>query len=196
MDEKPKMIYDKDIHMYLNRTYSKVLNDLSINYGQLMNELNFSIKQRYLDKVPYPHHIEVKYPAISDEWINRSFAYEKIFELLEKDTNPEIHYNYSFYFIDRNIFSLIFDWLLTTVDFRVKEVVPAIFRNIEETLSFLNKNCPNNNSFNAYLDLWSNILTHIVENDTSFLINQRQIGDYLNKNEYYYLLALLGGNKK
>jgi len=85
---------------------------------------------------------------------------------------------------------------MTVKDLRTRNMVGPIFNYLSDTLSFLNKNCPNKNSLNCYLDLWCDTLKSIVETDNSYLINDRRFGDYLNRNEYYSLLALISENKK
>lgn len=190
------IIYDRNIHQYLIRKYNQNLVAGQIHFGQLVNELNFSVDSTYLSQLPYPHYVQVKFPDISDEWILKQFSYEKLIELLDKNSNPKIIYDYSFFFIDQNIVSLFLNWLMTAVDVRMKNMVGPIFNHLTNTLSFLNKNCPNKDSLNKYLDMWCSILKDIVETDNSYQINGRRFGDYLNKNEYYALLALISGNKK
>lgn len=189
------MIYDQNTHKYLIRKYNDNLIKSKIHFGQLMNELNFSVESSYLSPLPYPHYVQMKFPEISDEWILKQFSYEKLIELLDKNPNPKIIYDYSFFFIDQNIVSLFLNWLMTAVDVRMKNMVGPIFNQLTDTLSVLNKNCPNKNSLNKYLDLWCAILKDIVETDNSFPVNGRRFGDYLNRNEYYAILALISGNK-
>lgn len=92
------MIYDKDTHKYLIRKFNEILINKEVNFGKLINELNFSVESNYLSKLPYPHYVQVKFPDISDEWILKQFSYEKLVELLEKKDNPKIIYDYSFFF--------------------------------------------------------------------------------------------------
>lgn len=190
------MIYDQNTHKYLIRKYNENLIKSKIHFGQLLNELNFSVESSYLSQLPYPHYVQVKFPDISDEWILKQFSYEKLIELLEKNSNPKIIYDYSFFFIDQNLVSLFLNWLMTAIDVRIKNMVGPIFNHLADTLSFLSKYCPNKTSLNKYLDLWCTILKDIMEVDNSYLINGRRFGDYLNDNEYYSLLALISANKK
>lgn len=190
------MIYHKNTYKYLIRKYNENLVKNQIDFGKLINELNFSVETSYLSELPYPYYCQVKFPDVSDEWMPSHFSEDKVIELLDKEIDPKIIYNYSFFYIDQNIFSLLKNWFMTAVDVSMKTTTASILIQLEKTLKFLNENCLNNTSLNKYLDLWCSILTTIVETDNSYLINERRFGDYLNRNEYYSILALLSGNKK
>lgn len=191
-----KMIYDKEVHEYLIRRFNESLVSKQIHFGKLLDELNFTLESSYLSKPPYPHYIQVQFPDISNEWITKQFSYEKLSELLEKNINPRIIYAYSFFFIDENIKSLILNWLMSAKDLRLKNILSEIMRELTTTLNFLNQNCTNADSLNIYLDLWVDTIDNIANRDSNYLINGIRFGDYINRDEYYAVQALISSNKK
>lgn len=189
-------LYDQDIDRYLINRFNEVLKIRNIHFGPLMNELNFIKESSYLSKPPYPHYVQVQFPEISDEWFIREFSYEKIDELLEKGINPRINYSYSFFFIHGNIRSLILNWLMSSLDLRMKGLVSSIMNNLTDTLSFISQNCPNTNSLNLYLSIWNDTIENIASSDDSYYINGIRFGDNLNNDEVYAVRALINSNKR
>lgn len=190
------MIYDTYVHDYLHNRYIEQLASMGIHFGRLSNELNFSIEQHYLDKIPDQEYVEVKYPKISDDWISGYLQYELFEKLIEEDNNPAIHYNYSFTLLDRRLFSLYYYWLLSAVDGEARQMVDSYLQGIRHLIEFIAKYTKNKESWNTYLDIWIGVLKNIVETNNTYSINGVRFGDYINKQEYYYVLALLAGNKR
>lgn len=191
-----KLIHNSYLHSYLNNRQRELISSKRINYEEILNELSFTISKKYMDELPYHNYYKIQLPQFSDEWYYSTIGTSHLMMFMEENPNPEIIYLYNYWILEKELFSIVYYWMLSYIDEEASLMRSSYLDHIKSHLEFISQNVKNRMVFNQYLDLWIDTLSRVMEGDELYLINLQPVSHFIDELEFNQLIEIFKEKKK